>query len=224
MPLFGLFKDSSIKIAPKAKAKKKRNSMRGQSLKQSLKKSLGKGVNIRDAVKLPEGENLDEWIAMNVVEMYNAAQYCFNYVGESCVQRCQKMTAGPKYSYLWCDEENEQYSKPTEVTAAQYVDLLFDWIANVLDDESIFPSTTAGKFGKRFLPSVKFALGKLCRVYFHIFNHHWEEVRSVNAEGFINTSFKFLFFFVREFGLVKKASFEPVVNMVTKFEEEDKRP
>lgn len=47
------------------------------------------------------------------------------------------MSAGPKYEYLWADEN---VKKPIKVSAPDYVDYLMTWVQGILDDEAVFPS------------------------------------------------------------------------------------
>ena len=53
--------------------------MQGLTLKRHIEATLGQG-NIREAVRLPPGEDLNEWLAVNTVDFYNAvrAQPSFN--------------------------------------------------------------------------------------------------------------------------------------------------
>lgn len=44
---------------------------RGERLKQHIDATLGSG-NLRQAVMLPPGEDLNEWLAANTVDFYNA--------------------------------------------------------------------------------------------------------------------------------------------------------
>jgi MOB kinase activator 1 len=53
----------------KPKKKIEKNS-RGYGLKQIAKMTLGSG-NLEIAVELPEGEDLNEWLAVNTIEFYN---------------------------------------------------------------------------------------------------------------------------------------------------------
>lgn len=68
----------------------------GLTLKRHIEATLGSG-NIRDAVRLPVGEDLYEWLAVNTVDFYNAISVLFGMLEEVCtVHVCSLMTAGPK--------------------------------------------------------------------------------------------------------------------------------
>jgi MOB kinase activator 1 len=50
-------------------------------------------------VRLPVGEDLCEWLAVNTVDFYNAINVLFGTLEEFCtVHSCSLMTAGPKVS------------------------------------------------------------------------------------------------------------------------------
>lgn len=62
-----LFKNSQKTFKPK------KNISEGSRQYELLKRAtntLGSG-NLRQAVKLPEGEDLNEWIAVNIVDFFN---------------------------------------------------------------------------------------------------------------------------------------------------------
>jgi MOB kinase activator 1 len=65
--------------------------------------TLGAG-NIREAVKKPDGEDLNEWLAVNTVDFFNEISLLYGIVTEYCTkEQCPVMSAGPKYEYLWAD-------------------------------------------------------------------------------------------------------------------------
>ena len=71
-------------------------SAQGLTLKRHIEATLGSG-NIREAVRLPPGEDLCEWLAVNTVDFYNALSVLYGTLEEFCTkQSCPVMTAGPK--------------------------------------------------------------------------------------------------------------------------------
>ena len=68
----------------------------GLTLKRHIEATLGSG-NIREAVQLPPGEDLNEWLAVNTVDFYNAISVLFGTLEEFCTcSTCPVMSAGPK--------------------------------------------------------------------------------------------------------------------------------
>jgi len=195
----------TTKVSGKSGAKKKipkgtlRHTLK-KSLKTSLNQSLKGGISVEDAVKLPPGENMNEWIAMNCIELYNTVNLVYSFVSVECTnENCPIMSAGSKVQYWWAD--GQSIKKPLKVTAPEYVNYLTSWINTQLDDESIFP--TNGDFPKDFVNYVKQILRKMFRVYAHIYHSHWKKIAEVEAKAHFILCFKHFYYFVREFDLVE---------------------
>lgn len=125
--------------------------------------TLGSG-NLRLAVMLPEGEDLNEWVAVNskiclfcrecfqvkqwrflfsAVDFFNQINMLYGTITEFCTEdSCSIMSAGPKYEYHWAD--GHTVKKPIKCSAPKYIDYLMTWVQDQLDDETLFPS----KIGK----------------------------------------------------------------------------
>lgn len=123
--------------------------------------TLGSG-NLRLAVMLPEGEDLNEWVAVNskqttqtllfcsnlmvsflAVDFFNQINMLYGTITEFCTEdSCPIMSAGPKYEYHWAD--GHTVKKPIKCSAPKYIDYLMTWVQDQLDDETLFPS----KIGK----------------------------------------------------------------------------
>lgn len=74
--------------------------MQGLTLKRHIEATLGAG-NIREAVRLPPGEDLNEWLAVNTVDFYNAVSVLYSTLEEFCTAAsCPTMTAGHKVCKL----------------------------------------------------------------------------------------------------------------------------
>jgi len=92
-----------------------------KGLKQHIDATLHSG-NLREAVQLPPGEDLNEWhaplrgygkahaaearrrLAVNTVDFFNAISILYGTLTECCTETsCPTMCAGPKYEYRWAD-------------------------------------------------------------------------------------------------------------------------
>lgn len=137
--LFGLSKTRTFKP--------KRNIPEGTKqyqLKRYAEATLGSG-NLRRAVILPDGEDLDEWLAVNTVDFFNHINMLYGTITEFCIpSQCPTMSAGARYEYHWQDSNSTEYRKPTKMSAPDYIDCLMTWTQAMLDNEAIFPS----KIGK----------------------------------------------------------------------------
>jgi MOB kinase activator 1 len=73
---------------PGYKPKKKiEKTNRGYGLKQIAKMTLGSG-NLEIAVELPDGEDLNEWLAVNTIEFYNDSIFNFKFSKPSIRNAC----------------------------------------------------------------------------------------------------------------------------------------
>nr|XP_056704498.1 MOB kinase activator 3B isoform X2 [Euleptes europaea] len=117
--------------------------------------SLNSGVDLKAAVQLPSGEDLNDWVAVHVVDFFNRINLIYGTICEFCTDRtCPVMSGGPKYEYRWQDDL--KYKKPTALPAPQYMNLLMDWIEVQINNEDIFPTSeyrsprTSSKSARRF--------------------------------------------------------------------------
>ncbi|XP_025029067.1 MOB kinase activator 3B isoform X2 [Python bivittatus] len=122
--------------------------------------SLNSGVDLKAAVQLPTGEDLNDWVAVHVVDFFNRINLIYGTICEFCTERtCPMMSGGPKYEYRWQDDL--KYKKPTALPAPHYMNLLMDWIEVQINNEDIFP-TSVYHFQKTSSRSAK----RSCAGYF----------------------------------------------------------
>jgi MOB kinase activator 1 len=116
-------------------------------LKKYAEAMFGTG-NLQLAVRLPEGEDPNEWVAVNVVDFFNQINMLYGMIAEYCTSaECTVMSAGPKFEYLWAD--GTTIKKPVKCTAPEYIDYLMTWVQSQLNDEIIFPSKIGVPFPKK---------------------------------------------------------------------------
>ncbi|KAK7491488.1 hypothetical protein BaRGS_00017317 [Batillaria attramentaria] len=186
------------------------------TLKYSLHKqanaSLNSGIDLKEVVKLPPGEDVNDWIAVHVVDFFNRINLLYGTVCENCTeQSCPTMSGGPRYEYHWCDGVN--YKKPTALPAPQYISLLMEWVESQINDESLFPVQVGHPFPKNYQSVVKKILKRLFRVFVHVYIHHFDKLVAMGAEAHINTCYKHFYYFVQEYNLIDKKELEPLREM-----------
>jgi MOB kinase activator 1 len=185
-----------------------------KTIQATMKATLG-GGELRQAVKLPEGEEMNEWIAVNTVHFYNAANMIYGTCAEFCTEKeCPTMCAG-RNEYLWKDGVN--YKKPTRVSAPVYIDLLLNWVSDQISDPNIFPVDEDAKFPRNFMSIVKNIYKRLFRLYAHIYWQHFAKMKAIGANAHLNTCFKHFVFFILEFNLVSKQAMAPLEKFIAKF-------
>jgi hypothetical protein len=184
-------------------------------LHKKAKASLHAGLDLKAAVQLPEGEDMDDWIAVHVVDFFNRINLMYGTICDFCTSTtCPVMSGGPKYEYYWSD--GDKYKKPTAVPAPNYITLLMGWIESNINDNNIFPTQIGTPFPKAFLPTCKKILTRLYRVFVHVYIHHFDKIVAIGAEAHVNTCYKHYYYFVTEFKLVDQKEFEPLKEMTSK--------
>ncbi|RKU47364.1 Mitotic exit network component [Coniochaeta pulveracea] len=165
-------------------------------LRQYAEATLG-GGSLRKVVKLPEGEDENEWLAVNMVDFYNQINLLYGAITEFCSpQTCPEMKATDEFEYLW--QDNENYKKPTKMAAPAYIEQLMTWVQATIDNETMLPSRIGVPFPKTFPPLVRQIFKRMYRVYAHIYCHHYPVIRELGLEPHLNTSFKQYVLFIDE--------------------------
>ncbi|XP_076371461.1 MOB kinase activator-like 3 isoform X2 [Tachypleus tridentatus] len=200
----------------KGKTFRPRKKFEPGTLKYSLHKraqaSLNSGINLKQVVRLPHGEDLNDWVAVHVVDFFNRINLIYGTVTDFCREdTCPTMSGGPKFEYLWADRS--KYKKPTHLPAPQYIALLMDWAETQINNDEVFPVTVDVPFPKNFIPTCKKILTRLFRVFVHVYIHHFESLVAIGAEAHVNTCYKHFYYFIREFDLVSQRELEPLAEM-----------
>jgi MOB kinase activator 1 len=185
---------------------------KGLTLKRHIDATLGSG-NIQEAVRLPPGEDLNEWLAVNTVDFYNAVSVLYGTLDEFCKpETCPIMSAGPKYEYLWAD--GVKVRKPTRLPAPVYINNLFDWIESQLDDPGVFPQQYGQPFSNNFQEVVQTIFKRLFRVYAHVYHTHFRSICALGEEAHLNTLFKHFMYFTRTYALVDTKELAPLQELM----------
>jgi MOB kinase activator 1 len=207
--LKGIFSNKNKTFKPlKAHAKDGKR----HKLSEYAKATLGSG-NMRSAVVLPKGEDVNEWLAVNTVDFFNEISLLYGTITEFCTpSTCSVMSAGTQYEYHWAD--GVKVKKPIKVSAPEYVDLLMSWVETQLNDEHIFPLQLGTPFPKNFQSVVKKIFTRLFRVYAHIYHSHFQKIVGLGAEAHLNTCFKHFIYFVYEFKLIEQKELAPLKDLI----------
>ena len=175
--------------------------------------TLGVGEGMEEAVKLPQGENLNEWLSVHVVDFMNEVSLLYGIIAEfDTADKYPVMSAG-EFTYKWSDETTK---KPLSVSAPKYVENLFNWIERQLNDEKIFPVDVDKDFPKDFRKRVKHIFSRLFRVYAHIYCSHMRHIEAQHAEKHVNSSMKHFVLFALEFNLLRIQELQPVRKILNK--------
>ncbi|KAG5272169.1 hypothetical protein AALO_G00162410 [Alosa alosa] len=177
--------------------------------------SLNSGVDLRAAVQLPHGEDLNDWVAVHVVDFFNRINLIYGTVCEFCTEKsCPVMSGGPRYEYRWQDDH--KYKRPTPLPAPTYMNLLMDWIEVQINNEDIFPTSIGIPFPKNFIQICKKILCRLFRVFVHVYIHHFDRMIQMGAEAHVNTCYKHFYYFCTELNLIDRKELEPLKEMTSR--------
>eukprot|EP01086_Lenisia_limosa_P006670 TRINITY_DN25686_c0_g1_i1.p1 TRINITY_DN25686_c0_g1~~TRINITY_DN25686_c0_g1_i1.p1 ORF type:complete len:211 (-),score=42.58 TRINITY_DN25686_c0_g1_i1:84-716(-) len=202
------------KTAFPLKAKKGHVTPKHEELHTVSQETLGSG-NLKAAVKLPKNEELNDWLAVHVVDFYNQINMLYATISEFCTdEKCPQMNAGSEATYLWAD--GDKIKKPIECSAPAYIDYLMEWATSIMEDSTIFPSTTDQPFPKHFHSTVKRIFKRFFRVFAHMYRVHFQDIESLGEVAHINTMFKHFALFVTEFNLIDIKDMSPLEERVNK--------
>lgn len=196
------------------KLKKAAPGTRRFELHQHAQATLGAG-RLLDAVKLPPGEDINDWLAVNVTDFYNEVALLHGVLCDVCTSNsCPCMSAGPRFEYKWAD--GVRIKKPIRCSAPKYIDYMMNWAQVTLDNESIFPVRVGEPFPDNIRQVICSIFKRLFRVYAHIYVIHFTSMQELGAEPHLNTCFRHFMLFVREFDLIEQAELAPLRGLIDK--------
>mmetsp|Transcript_37705 Transcript_37705/g.83005 ORF Transcript_37705/g.83005 Transcript_37705/m.83005 type:complete len:227 (+) Transcript_37705:200-880(+) len=177
--------------------------------------TLGAG-NLEEAVRLPAGEDLNDWLAVNVTDFYNEISLLYGVLMDTCTPiSCPTMSAGPKFEYKWAD--GVRIKKPVRCSAPKYIDYMMTWVQTTLDDERLFPVRVGEPFPANYREVVRSMFKRLFRVYAHMYVNHFQALQEMGAEPHLNTCFRHFILFVAEFDLIEQQELVPLQDLINKF-------
>jgi MOB kinase activator 1 len=90
----------------------KHATLKRATLSASAKRTLGVGGNLTKAVKLPEGEETNDWFAANTVDFYNELNLIYGLIVDSAKAKYGNPGDGfpPGYEYRWPQPGNKTVS------------------------------------------------------------------------------------------------------------------
>ncbi|KAJ4462410.1 hypothetical protein PAPYR_1042 [Paratrimastix pyriformis] len=141
----------------------------------------------------------------SVRNYFQKIRLVYSWIGSFCTeQSCPQMSAGKRYEYLWADGVNVK--QPKQVTAPQYMELLFEWAEKQLNE--LPPNSEAA------LKSLKNVCKRLFRVFAHIYHHHYQAMRQVGKVDQINAHFKEFMLFVQSNSMIAGQEQEPLKTLI----------
>jgi len=191
---------------------------RRDDLSKWTKRTLGSG-NLREAVRLPDGEDMNEWLATNIVDFYNEVMLLYDMCSDDA-ERFTKEGEGfpPQYEYRWAESKNEAAIR---CSSPEYINHVLVWLEDMIHDESVFPTNDKNKFPSKFDEIASKMLSRIFRIFAIIYHSHFEAIEAHEAASHLNTAFKHFIFFTYEHGMLAdkeyKALDEPVKRLISEY-------
>lgn len=178
------------------------------------RKTLGSG-NLRVAVALPPGEDLNEWLAANTVDFFNEVSLLWGIVCEMGGVPVAPVGQGfpPGFEYSWAD--GVKVKKPIACSGPQYVDHVMTWVEEVTNNDAVFPTSPDTPFPKNFMATIKQIFTRMFRIFAIIYTQHYNRIEELGACAHLNTSCKHFLFFVWEFKLLADVELDALPSTLT---------
>ncbi|KAG8857328.1 Maintenance of ploidy protein mob2 [Tulasnella sp. 330] len=162
-----------------------------------VKAALVKG-NFKLIVMQPKWVDINEWVAINIYEFYNNLNMFYGVLSEFCTaESCPTMAAGRTLDYTWIDSNRKQI----KLAAPIYVDYVFTWVQNLLEDKNVFPTDGGRPFPSNFASTAKHIYRQLLRVFAHVFHSHFTHMLHLHSEAHLNSLFAHFLAFGTEYEL-----------------------
>lgn len=201
------------------------------SQKQKKIKDLMIINDLATIIECPSNTDINEWIAIHIVQFYNELSLLcgiIRYKNIICNEKCcPTMTAGLDYEYFW---HSKEFIQPIAVSAPKYIDFLLEWIEEIINDRKIFPRINDNdndkkengdngdneeyKFGSDFKSKMSKICRRIVRVFGHIYFKHYGEIKELKMDIYLNTSFQYFIYFIKQFKLIKDKELYPMRKIV----------
>lgn len=183
-----------------------------------VKTALVKG-SFKTIVQLPKYVDQNEWIALNIFEMYNNLNQFYGIIAEYVKPELfPTMNAGPKTDYLWVDQNN----KTIQLPANQYIEYVLNWISLKLSDQTLFPTKTGVPFAVNFIKIIKNISRQMFRIFAHIYYNHFDKILNLSLEAHWNSFFAHFISFVKEFDLIEVSELDPLSPLIEVLQQQGK--
>jgi MOB kinase activator 1 len=150
--------------------------------------TLGSG-DLRVAVKLPNDEDLNEWLACNTADFFSEITLLWGLVldgsEENDIMNVELGSGFPQgIEYRWADEKSKT---PIKCNGPTYCEFVLTWIEKEINNEKLFPKSSGQTFPKQYLTQIKHLYTKIFRVFAIIYSHHFISLEKMGAVAHLNT-------------------------------------
>jgi MOB kinase activator 1 len=180
---------------------KKHATLKRHTLSALSKRTLGAGVtDVINAIKLPPGEELNEWVACHIVDFFNELSVLYGSVSAAAMEKFPNEGDGfpPGFEYRWA----QPGQKAMRVSGPEYIDYVMSWIEANLDTPTIFPAEEDQTWPAEFMTYAEDMFRRMFRIFAILFHRLFDELQKIDAHTHLNTVFRHFMFFSFEYNLV----------------------
>ncbi|XP_065574496.1 MOB kinase activator-like 2 isoform X2 [Artemia franciscana] len=157
--------------------------------------------DLRQIVELPEGLDLNEWLASHTLSFFEHVNAICGAISEYCTSSLCPDMLGPGYtSFFWIDDKG----KKSRLSAPQYIDYAMTYVQKTVNDESMFPT----KFGHEFPSNFDLILRRILRLLFHCIAHlyhsHYREILALGLNVHLHCVFSHVILLNQRYYLIDK--------------------
>eukprot|EP01116_Phalansterium_solitarium_P018125 TRINITY_DN4684_c0_g1_i1.p1 TRINITY_DN4684_c0_g1~~TRINITY_DN4684_c0_g1_i1.p1 ORF type:complete len:289 (+),score=65.36 TRINITY_DN4684_c0_g1_i1:62-928(+) len=171
--------------------------------------------DLKSAVKLPPNTELNDWLALNVVDFYNQINLVYGALVEHCSEeQCSHEAAGNRYF------DDTSREGPIEISPGKFVKHTMDWVRSLFESELVFPMKEGATFAPTFRLTVTSVCSRLMRVYVHFFTAHADDANALGIGSHVALMFEHFYNFVTAFDLVKPADMVPIKAVIDRINQD----
>eukprot|EP00924_Labyrinthula_sp_SR-Ha-C_P014360 snap_masked-scaffold_20-processed-gene-3.14-mRNA-1 protein AED:0.19 eAED:0.19 QI:121/1/1/1/1/1/2/45/222 len=174
------------------------------TLAQYTQRTLG-SPNLHLSVRLPDGENLYEWISANTVDFYHNITLLYNLIKNHAEIMYPNPGDGfpPGFQYRFPVLKKNK-KKIIKCSCGEYCELALSWAEQKLGNEEIFPVEQNRPFPENFMFEIKDIFKRLFRVFAILYASFGKLFQRMKATRHLNTSFKHFIYFSFQFKLLEE--------------------
>jgi len=174
-----------------------------QASLSAARKTLGSG-DLASAVRLPPGEDRNEWLAANTVDFFNEISLLYGLVAEEAVAKFTQAGEGfPQgFEYRW---QVSPKDPPVRCSASDYCEFVLVWVEDHIGNEAIFPVSESDPFPADFEVYLRDIYKRVFRIFCIMYHSLFASFERLGAVAHLNTCLKHYVYFCLEFGLLPEA-------------------
>ncbi|CAK9438695.1 uncharacterized protein LODBEIA_P29190 [Lodderomyces beijingensis] len=183
-----------------------------------VRTALVKGA-FKTIVQLPAFVDSNEWLALNIFEFFTNLDAFYGLIADFVTpESFPTMNAGPTTNYLWVDDSGQAINLP----ARQYIEYVITWISSKVNNQENFPTKTGAVFPPFFIKDVRNISRQMFRIFAFIYYNQFDKIVHLSLEAHFNSFFGHFISFIKEFNLLDKKEWEPLMPLIESFEMQGK--